>query len=145
MAVNTVELGYRVTLHFALKLTNNQIIDSTFEKKPVNLIVGDGDLPANFEQFILGMHVGERKQFLVPAKDAFGLQSPMNIQNISRDKFNDEQDLSIGMVISFSDMQNKQLPGVIKTIADRYVEVDFNHPLAGKELQFEVEILQIGD
>jgi FKBP-type peptidyl-prolyl cis-trans isomerase SlpA len=135
--------GRKVTLHFALKLANGDIIDSTFEKKPAIFTVGDGNLFAGFEKKLLGMRTGERAQFTVAPEEAFGQPNPNNMQYFKRTDFNAELDLHEGLMISFADASKAELPGVVSRFDADEVLVDFNHPLAGRVIYFEVEILDV--
>jgi FKBP-type peptidyl-prolyl cis-trans isomerase SlpA len=134
----------KVELHFSLKLADTgEVVDSTFEKKPAELVIGDGNLPAAFEAVIHGMKAGERKIERIEPKDGFGQHNPSNVQKISKDQFDPSVELSEGLVVSFQDKAKSELPGVVAAIDDKMVTVDFNHPLAGRELEFEVEILSV--
>lgn len=134
----------KVELHFSLKLADTgELVDSTFEKKPAELVIGDGNLPAAFESAIHGMKVGERKIERIEPKDGFGQHNPSNVQRIPRDQFDPSVELSEGLVVSFQDKAKSELPGVVAAIDDKMVTVDFNHPLAGRDLDFEVEILSV--
>ena len=134
----------KVELHFSLKLADTgELVDSTFEKKPAELVIGDGNLPAAFEAVIHGMKAGECKIERIEPKDGFGQHNPSNVQKISKDQFDPSVELSEGLVVSFQDKAKSELPGVVAAIDDKMVTVDFNHPLAGRELEFEVEILSV--
>ena len=134
----------KVELHFSLKLADTgELVDSTFEKKPAELVIGDGNLPAAFEAVIHGMTAGERKIERIEPKDGFGQHNPSNVQRIPKDQFDSSVELSEGLVVSFQDKAKSELPGVVSTIDDTMVTVDFNHPLAGLDLEFEVEILSV--
>ena len=136
--------NYKVELHFSLKLADTgELVDSTFEKKPAELVIGDGNLPAAFEAVIHGMKAGERKIERIEPKDGFGQHNPSNVQRIPKDQFDPSVELSEGLVVSFQDKAKSELPGVVSTIDDTIVTVDFNHPLAGRDLEFEVEILSV--
>ncbi len=134
----------KVELHFSLKLSDTgELVDSTFEKKPAELVIGDGNLPAAFEAVIHGMRAGERKIERIEPKDGFGQHNPSNVQRIPKDQFDPSVELSEGLVVSFQDKAKSELPGIVSTIGDTMVTVDFNHPLAGRDLEFEVEILSV--
>lgn len=131
-----------VTLHFSLALEDGQLIDSTFEKKAPTMTMGDGSLLYGFEQRLLGLSPGDKKEFLIEPKDAFGAHNPMNVQYFKPEEF-DPESLEVGMIVSFIDAGQHELPGVIASFDDEQVEVDFNHPLAGKNLLFKVEIIDV--
>lgn len=137
--------GKQVELHFALKLADGQVVDSTFESQPATLKIGDGNLPENFEALIIGLQAGDKQSFTVPPEKAFAQPNPNNIQHMKRSDFAADMALEPGMVVSFADANQAELPGVIKQVEDNLVIVDFNHPLAGKELTFDVEIINVSD
>lgn len=140
-----ISAGKWVELNFALKLADGQVIDSTFDKKPATLKLGDGNLPEGFEALLVGLEAGNKQSFSVPPEKAFSQPNPNNIQTMKRTDFGADIQLEEGMVVSFADANQAELPGVIKTIEDNVVVVDFNHPLAGKALIFDVEIIAVRD
>ena len=138
-----IEQGKKVTLNFALSLDDGQIVDSTFDKKPATLVMGDGNLPDGFESFLMGLEAGAKETFHVPPEKAFSQANPNNVQSMKPSDFSADMDLEVGMIISFADANKNELPGVIQSIDEQTVMVDFNHPLAGKSLDFKVEILNV--
>lgn len=135
--------GTQVTLHFSLKLASGELIDSTFDKDAAIFVVGDGQLLPGFEEQLIGLVAGEEKSFSIPPEKGFGQHNPNNRQIMSVDMFSPEMELSEGLMVSFADANKQELPGVIVAIDEGKVEVDFNHPLAGKDITFEVKILAV--
>lgn len=135
--------GTTVTLHFRLNLEDGSVVDSTFDKSPATFSTGDGQLLDGFERKLHGLAVGQRESFTVLPEDGFGQPNPNNVQTFNRSVFSDSMELAEGLVVSFADANRAELPGVVKSISDDEVVVDFNHPLAGKPIIFEVEILAI--
>lgn len=131
-----------VTLHFALKLENGDVVDSTFDKKPATFKVGDGNLLPGFEQAIYGLKAGDKRSLSISPEQGFGQGNPQNIQIMPRSQFQD-MELSEGLLVIFNDAANAELPGVVKAFDDSQVTIDFNHPLAGKALSFDVEIIEV--
>ena len=142
-AAVAIQAGSKVSLHFSLRLENNDIVDSTFGREPASLTVGDGNLPEGFEKYIHGLEAGSREVVTVPPEEAFGQHNPNNIQAVGRSRFAPDMELAEGVVISFADQAGGELPGVIQEFDEQTVTVDFNHPLAGKPLIFEVEIISV--
>lgn len=141
MSQTTLEVGpgTRVHLNFELRLKSGELIDSNLERDPVKFEVGDSSLLFGFEKRLFGLTAGEQRVFDVPASEGFGEHNPDNIQKIPADQFG-EVDPQPGMILGFSDPAQGEVPGVILGVEEKYVEVDFNHPLAGRDLQFEVHI-----
>lgn len=135
--------GAKVTLHFALKLDDGSIVDSTFEREPAVFTIGDGSLLEGFEQSIFGMSAGQKDVFVIKPEKGFGAPNPNNLQEMPRDQFDEGLELVEGLVLSFADARKSELPGVVKSFDDETVVIDFNHPLAGKDILFEVEIIAV--
>lgn len=133
----------RVSLHFSLSLKDGAIIDSTFDKQAAEFEFGDGQLPDGFQSYLLGMKAGEQNEWQVPPEKSFGMPNPNNIQTMKREDFSNDIELVEGLVLSFADANKSELPGVVKSFNDESVVIDFNHPLAGEELGFKVEIIGV--
>jgi FKBP-type peptidyl-prolyl cis-trans isomerase SlpA len=145
MNPSVVGKGKRITLHFALKLEGGELVDSTFDKMPATFDFGDGNLPDNFCNLLTGMKAGDKAEFKVMPEQAFGQYNPNNVQRIKKDQFEEIELLQPGMMILFLDASKSEVPGVVAEIEDTHVVVDFNHPLAGKILFFEAEIIRVED
>ncbi len=137
-----IEQGSLVTLHFSLKLEDGEVVESTFERTPATLVMGDGSLLEGFEAVLEGMAAGEQKTATLAPEQAFGPHRAENLQRISRARFTG-MDLEPGLIVNFADKGGASLPGVVVDITDE-VTVDFNHPLAGRTMVFEVAVLEVG-
>ncbi|WP_100641340.1 FKBP-type peptidyl-prolyl cis-trans isomerase [Marinobacter salexigens] len=138
-----VDKGTRVTLHFALKFESGEVIDTTFDKDPAALEIGDENLPENFETYLMGMKAGDKASYQVPPEKGFGQRNPNNVQTFKRHEFSADMVLEPGVMISFADARQQELPGVVSRVEGDEVEVDFNHPLSGRTLTFDVEIIDV--
>ena len=139
-----IQSGSEVVLHFDLKLSDGSAADSTrVDNKPAKLVIGDGNLTPNFEACLLGLKCGDKKSFTLEPQDAFGLPNPDNIYHMERSKFSAETPAEEGMIIAFTQPDGSELPGIIRSVAGDSVTVDFNHPLAGQQITFDVEILSV--
>lgn len=139
----TIGENTRVTLHFSLSLEDGGVVDSTFDSSPAEFEYGDGQLPDGFLSFLDGLNAGAKDAWQVPPEKAFGMPNPNNLQTFKRKDFAKDMELSEGLVISFADANQSELPGVIKSFDENEVTVDFNHPLAGETLTFKVEIIDV--
>lgn len=134
--------GTKVDLHFSVAIENGVEIDNTRNRaEPVSLVIGDGSLLPGFEKALFGLRAGDRRTVSLPPEDAFGPWNPENIQRFDTVKF--EQTPIVGHMIEFEDKSKSSLFGVVKSVNDDITEVDFNHPLAGKDITFEVEIFKV--
>lgn len=137
--------GAIVTLHFSLLFASGEEIDTTRNGDPATFTVGDGSLLPGFEAVLLGKCSGFAEQITLSAEDAFGDKNPANIQLIRRDRFVDmagDQTLEEGLVVSFKSPEG-ELPGVVVALFEDTVKVDFNHPLSGADITFDVSIIRV--
>ncbi len=143
-AAAVIGANSEVVLHFDLKLSDGSAADSTrVHNKPAKLRIGDGSLTANFEACLLGLKVGERKSFTLAPEDAFGMPNPDNIHHMERSRFSAETPPEVGAIIAFTQRDGAEIPGIIREVEGASVTVDFNHPLAGQTVIFDVEIISI--
>lgn len=143
MSELTIGPGTRVTLHFSLKLDDGEVVDSTYGSDPATFEVGDGNLLEGFERAIFGMSSGSRETVLVTPENGFGQRNPENMQEIPRSEFDPSVELSEGLMLAFADAQNTEMPGVVSSFDADTVVIDFNHPLSGRDIHFEVEIIDV--
>ncbi|VAX12121.1 hypothetical protein MNBD_GAMMA24-997 [hydrothermal vent metagenome] len=132
-----------VLLNFTLSLTDGTVVDATEENQPMRLRIGDGSLIAGLEQSLFGMKSGDHQCLLIDPRDAFGFPDETNLHEMSRAEFSGEIELQAGLIIGFSTPAGDDVPGTIKDIKGDTVLVDFNHPLAGREIIFDVEVLDV--
>lgn len=128
----------RIRLNFALRLEDGSEIDSNFDQAPCEFVYGDGSLLPGFERALLGLNNGDKASISLQPENAFGEWQEDREHRFQRSALSN-YDLQPGLVISFSDPSGER-PGVVKSIEADRVLVDFNHPLAGKVIQFDVHI-----
>lgn len=137
--------GSTVSLHFEVSLPNGTVIDGTFGRdEPVTLTVGDESLLAGFEKVLINLKAGDTRTAHLLPEQAFGEWNGENVQTFPRTKFSlSEPNPVIGMMMEFADKGQNTLAGVICHVDDDEVKVDFNHPLAGQDVLFKVQIFKV--
>ncbi|WP_440053615.1 FKBP-type peptidyl-prolyl cis-trans isomerase [Pseudoalteromonas sp. T1lg65] len=144
MSEQVIGANSEVLFHFSIKLSDGSAADSTkVHNKPAKLFMGDGSLTENFEKCLLGLKSGDEKAFELEPEDAFGQPNPDNIYYVDKSKFGVDTPAEVGSIIAFTQPDGTDLPGLIREVAGDSVTVDFNHPLAGQKVTFEVEILEV--
>ena len=138
----TVAAGSRVTLHYRMVLEDGTIADETGEE-PLEFTVGDGTLIVGLESMVMGMKAGESASLLVTPEQGFGFRDADNVHAMPQGEFPEDMPLKPGTVIGFASPSGEEVPGMVLEANDESVQVDFNHPLAGHTLNFEVEILSV--
>lgn len=137
-----IENGSRVTLHYALSLSDGHVVESTRASDPVTHIIGAGEWLAALEDRLIGLAAGDVRQFEIPAAEVGTFDAP-EPQVVSRDEFPPEMVLETGMVIGFTLPSGEEVAGTVLDVTEHEVTVDFTHPLANRDLLWEVEILEV--
>lgn len=131
-----------VSMAYTLK-ADKELIDSTEEGESLDFIQGYGSIIPGLENAIYGMATGETKLITVPAKDAYGNYDFEQIDDIPMTEFPEEIPLEPGLELELKDVEGDTLYGRIISVGKSRVKMDFNHPLAGKDLDFEITILSL--
>jgi FKBP-type peptidyl-prolyl cis-trans isomerase SlpA len=135
-----------LTLHYRLAAADGTDLVTTFADSPATLQMGTGQLAPPLEACLLGLPEGAHETFELPPEKAFGERNPDLIQKISRTMLDDnsaDQDYAIGDLIEFAAPSGGRFAGVLRELSDDDAVFDFNHPLAGQTLTFEVRIIGI--
>ena len=137
--------GSRVVMHFTLSLTDGTVVETSDGDEPMTFNMGDGSLDAGLEHVLLGLHPGVRVRFNLSPGQEFGESDPTNVHHMARGEFPPDMVLEEGTVVGFATPSGDEVPGTVVSADDKAVEVDFNHPLAGRALIFDVEVISVGD
>ncbi len=130
-----------VSLDYTLRLDDEQVVDSSQGREPLEFIQGRGHIIPGLERELYGMEVGDRKQVTVAAAEVYGERDEDHMQRVTREAFGPGTELQTGMGVQMQDPQSGQVyQGTISEINDDNVLIDFNHPLAGETLHFDVTI-----
>lgn len=133
--------GNLVKVHYTGKLEDGRVFGSSQEHNPLEFKIGEGRIIPGFEKAVVGMKPGETKTTTVPAKDAYGTHDPNQVYVLERKKF--PSDLQIGQQYQLSQSQGAAKVVTITNIAPDKVTVDGNHPLAGRDLTFDIELMEV--
>jgi len=139
----TVKKGDIILLHYTGYYKDGKVFDSTHKKNPIPVKVGVGELIKGLEEAVLGMQLGEKKTVTIEPEQGYGDYYNNLSREIRKEKIPDDISLEIGMQLSLVDELGVVLPVTVKKILDESVEVDANHPLAGRSLVFELEVVEI--
>jgi FKBP-type peptidyl-prolyl cis-trans isomerase SlpA len=140
----TVGRDSYLTLHYSLSDLDKTDYVSTFELSPATLQMGSGQLAETLEDCLIGMVAGERRVFELAAEDAFGPHNPRLIERIARSALPPEVELRVNSLIEFSSPDGAgDFAGFLRELTESSAIFDFNHPLAGKPVRFEVQLIAI--
>lgn len=136
--------GDTVQVHYTGTLGDGTVFDSSEGRTPIGFTVGSGQVIPGFDSAVTGMNVGEKKTFTIPCADAYGEHDPRMIQDVPRSEMPADMELEIGMRLSASGPDGRELALVVTELNDETVRLDANHPLAGQDLTFAIELVQVG-
>ncbi|HEB98560.1 MAG TPA: peptidylprolyl isomerase [Thiotrichales bacterium] len=135
--------GSRVRLHLRLSLADGTVVEDTHGEEPMVLRVGDGSLAPGLELALYGMRPGQSGRVTLHPDQAYGQRDPALVKSLPRDCFSAEMVPEPGLLVEFETDAGEAVPGLVLGVGEEEVEVDFNHPLAGKPVIFECEILEV--
>ena len=135
--------GNTVKVHYTGKFTDGNIFDTSQGREPLEFALGQGMMIKGFEKTVLGMEIGQKKTTSIPPVEAYGEVNEELLFSVDRGEIPAEIELNIGMQLNAQTDNGQAIPVVVKEISEAKVLLDANHPLAGKELVFEIELLEI--
>ena len=144
-----IEYNTKVDIHYSISSKDNIIFESTFDKKPIHLQIGDGTIPQKLEITLYGLYEHDSQEIELQPKDAFGMRDAKNVKTIEKKNFPDNQMIKINNVLEVDVKQNDgkvtSTFAIIKEIEKVEVTLDLKHPLAGMTIKFRAEIVKIYD
>lgn len=140
-----VKSGDTVRVHYHGKLTNGTTFDSSEGREPLEFTVGSGQVIKGFDEAMIDMNIGDKKTVNIPVDNAYGQRSDDMMMEYPLSEFPPEMKPEIGMELHMSDNMGNVFPVVITEVKTESVVLDANHPLAGEDLVFEIELVSIGE
>jgi FKBP-type peptidyl-prolyl cis-trans isomerase 2 len=138
-----VKAGDTVKVHYHGRLTNGTTFDSSEGRSPLEFEVGSGMVIKGFDEGLLGMTVGQKKTIEIPAENAYGPKDPEALIAFPIDRFPEHIKPEAGMRLDMTNGSGQQIPVVIVEVKDDSVVLDANHTLAGEDLVFDLELVEI--
>lgn len=141
--MSQVKQNDTVKVHYTGKLTNGQVFDSSIEREPIEFTLGKGQLIPGFENGVIDMEVNEKKTVTIPHAEAYGAVNDELFQEVPKDQLPPEikPEVGMGLVSKNPDGSERQLR--VAEVKEDVIVVDANHPLAGKDLVFDLEVVEI--
>lgn len=136
-----IQNGSHVTFHYTLTV-DGEVIDSSAGREPLSYVHGQGQIIPGLEEQLAGLESGQKVSVTVEPEKAYGPSHPEAIQQVPRAAFRDPDQLRPGDMVS-GQMQGQQFQARVTEVGQEFITLDLNHPLAGKTLHFDVEILEV--
>lgn len=144
--MSTARPGDIVSVIYDGFLDNNEIFETSDDTGPLQFTIGGNQVMPDFEKNIIGMNEGESSEFTLPPEAAHGQHNPDLVHTIQRQGLKGEADFQIGTLLSLDvdrDGETHKVPAMVSDVQEKTIQVDFNHPLAGKALRYKVTLQKI--
>ena len=137
--------GDKISVHYTGKLTDGTLFDSSAERDPLEFEIGSGMVIKGFDEGVTGMIVGEKKTVHIPAAEAYGDMNPDYLAIFNKAEIPSDIPYEVGMQLNMhQDGSGQVMPVTVVEVTDTTITLDANHPLAGKDLIFDLELVSIG-
>ena len=138
-----VKDGDRVAVHYTGTLEDDTVFDTSVEREPLEFAIGEGGLVKGFEEAVVGMAVGDKKTFTVVAKDAYGEHNTEHVVEVPRSQLPADLKPQIGMMLDGQRDDGAKTTVLIVAVSKDTIVIDGNHALAGRDLTFNIELVEI--
>jgi FKBP-type peptidyl-prolyl cis-trans isomerase 2 len=135
--------GDRVQVHYTDRLADGTIFDSSRQREPLEFTLGGGEILPDVEQAVLGMTAGASKTITIPAAQAYGLHQPARVLEIERHHLPPDLHPAVGQHLHLERQDGETLEVVVTALTEGHVTLDANHPLAGHDLTFDLQLVEI--
>jgi FKBP-type peptidyl-prolyl cis-trans isomerase 2 len=142
-AMNKVKKGDTVKVHYTGSLVNGQVFDSSQGKEPLEFTVGAGEVIGGFENAVIGMGVGESKTEHIQSQNAYGPRREELQLEVERSKLPPSLELEVGQMLGIESQAGEVTRVTVAGVNDQSVTLDANHPLSGKDLKFDIQVVEI--
>lgn len=135
--------GDRVKVHYTGKLTDGSVFDSSRERDPLEFELGSGMMISGFDAAVTGMKIGESKVAEIPSKEAYGEHNDEMVISVPKTQLPEGLAPEIGQQLGMQQPNGESIPVRVTKVEEENIEIDANHPLAGKDLVFDLELVEI--
>jgi peptidylprolyl isomerase len=137
--------GDAVKVHYTGTLGDGTVFDSSVGGEPLEFVLGEGNVIPGFEEAVRGMSPGETRMTTISAENAYGPHEPDAVFEVPRAQLPPDVDPQVGQQLGLQHPSGQMIPAVIAGVSDSAVTIDANHPLAGEDLTFEIQLVEVGD
>lgn len=142
--MSIIKDGDTVKVHYTGTLESGEIFDSSEGRDPLEFTLGSGQLIPGFEKAVMGLKVGDSTTTNIPSAEAYGEHNPEMTVTVPKEQLPEGMEPAVGMQLQLNQPDGQAIPVAITNVEGEQVTLDANHPLAGKDLTFEIEVVEIG-
>ncbi len=141
--MSIIKNGDTVKVHYTGTLENGEVFDSSVSREPLEFTLGQGQLIPGFEKAVIGLKVGDTTTAEIPSAEAYGERNPQMEVQVQKSQLPEGMEPEVGMQLQLNQPDGQAIPVQITKVEDEEVTIDANHPLAGKDLTFNIEVVEI--
>ena len=141
--MSTIKDGSTVKVHYTGQLKDGSVFDSSIQKDPLEFTMGQGQLIPGFEKAIEGLGVGDKTTAEIPAAEAYGEPNSQMVVEVEKAQLPEDLEPEVGVQLQLNQPDGQAIPVQITAVTEDKVTLDANHPLAGQDLTFEIEVVEI--
>ncbi len=138
------KINDKVKVHYTGKLTTGEVFDSSQGRAPLEFTVGGGQMIKGFDEAVNGMAVNEQKTVTIPSNEAYGDKNDALVQQIPKDQLPADMQPEVGQKLMATNDLGHQTQVLVTAVSEEAITIDANHELAGKDLVFDIELVEIG-
>lgn len=142
--MNQAKKGDTVKVHYTGKLEDGTVFDSSIEKEPLTFTLGEGNMIKGFESAVLGMQVGDSKTAVIVSDEAYGQRNEEMVVEVPANNVPENISPEVGQQLAIQQPDGRTIPVTVTQVDEEKVTLDANHPLAGKDLVFDIQLVDIG-
>lgn len=135
--------GDKVKVHYTGRLQDGSVFDSSVDREPLEFEVGAGMMIAGFDKAVNGMNIGDKKTAEIPANEAYGEKNDEMVVDVPKAQLPPDLKPEVGQQLAMQQPNGQSVPVVVTKVEAETVQIDANHPLAGKDLIFDIELVSI--
>lgn len=135
--------GDKVKVHYTGKLDDGTVFDTSEDRPPLEFTIGEGQIISGFENAVIGMNIGDSKSTRLTPDDAYGEHRPELVADIKRESVPDTIKPEVGLQLEMTRPDGEIIPVTITAVSETAITIDANHPLAGKDLTFDIKLVEI--
>ncbi len=141
--MSAAKLGDTVKVHYTGKLNDGTVFDSSADREPLEFSIGEGKVISGFEKAVVGMNPGDSKTATLAEDDAYGPHRPELVMVVEKQQIPADVDVQVGQLLQVSQGNGQTVPVIVTDISDSNVTLDANHPLAGQQLTFDIQLVEV--
>lgn len=141
--MDSAQTGNVVKVHYTGKLEDGTVFDSSRDREPLEFTLGSGQVISGFEQAVAGMKVGETRSAHISSDDAYGPRRDDLVLEIEREQIPEDIEVEVGTQLQLQQQNGQAVPVTVADVGGENVTLDANHPLAGQDLYFDLELVEV--